>query len=1420
MSTITTALPSGYGTSNTTVAADLAALAGGTAVTFAADVHMTSANLGSSLPVFWNTQEFYLHVSDGAIRAGVKENDGSFTRFFSKDSTFSDLASHQVELTLDSQSGVLKVTVDGRTIFERAGLDFDLPADLTGTRFGTAPGRLDARANLSNMSATAPAEPTDLPPVLSTLQDDGTVSLDFETDEAPVGLILRGNSVTGKNGSLELDGSSDYAILTERYSLKNAGYLSVDLDFRYADAADIGNAQLVWNQGAFGIRVNDNAINVMVTDDKGQKEYFWRGGLDFTDLDWHSVHLSIDADNGALTLLVDDVALIEQTGLGLSLPSTSRQTTIGSGGWGSGLNGEIDNFTFTTERPQESALDIIDPTDPDGENWDAIGLANPAIAMNTTGYIKWAESTSATFIDRMKGAYTWSGKYEILYQDKGSYHIFRDAGIFENPDAVEDVTFSGETLLNLHHLLSASRWNKKLIDKAQTDKILANYTDYFKIETGADGNSELLGRLYDTDEFALLARFDTDIGMDLATLHANGQVWIRASDLKVTYSQLDMDENGWLKSLPTHAAGGDGTASTVVMWYPEEAAQAPGNIYSGTFYLLADGKGSIDLTQMGQSPGKVDLTDVEIDGPTMIPFEYTPDGQRVTLTLNSSDPDGTGEYVRNISIVHESHLELFQAGEIFTPEFVELHADSRAVRWMTAQDANRIVPGVEDPFDEFHTADYYTFNQGTGSTPLNGVPIDAIIAFANKTGSDPWVNVHINASDEYVRGMAEYIEANLDPRLTVHLEFGNENWNGIFPTYQVSKAEGLERWGELKLETDANGKFVRDANGDLIILEDGFFFSRAEASANGFKNLGSLAGELGLGHNIYSDNQAWAEWSSFRAVEVASIFDDVFSTADPANADGRLNKVMGAMTNWAKSTDFLMQAKVWQEAEPGNWIDPASTFDSLAVAGYFGGTAGNKHSDMVRYWIDTYGEATAAKLLIRQLKSDVDPAINLIEIEPHHIATDNSVKAAGFHTNVAYTKDLVIDVYDAIYGRSKALRNDIQSAEGMNGTEVLVASDVHNYVRLDTNTAGNTVLQLRANPLSGDFETIVEFDSLLSVTIEEMLEEGTLFVRSLPSIGESARTAFDGQKAKADAYGLDLIAYEGGQHLAAATWGAYSANLSDPTLTDFLADLNQSPELGELYEYWFAAWQAAGGEMFAHYSDYGLPSRYGSWGSLEHLGEQHEPGADTHRYDVLNELNQQEAWWDEDRDPTAFLHGVTDTGTAGDDILRGTSEEDTLLGRDGDDLIQAGPGNDAVGGGAGVNTIEAGNGDDIILLASAADQIDGGNGTDVVRLSSTMASLDLADLAATNVEAIDTRNNAKTTIAVSTADVFAFSPTNTLTLLMETADTLELSGFAFKSATPDGTGALYLYEGMEGNDTVSLEIITDITQQPDVLLMA
>ena len=164
-------------------------------------------------------------------------------------------------------------------------------------------------------------------------------------------------------------------------------------------------------------------------------------------------------------------------------------------------------------------------------------------------------------------------------------------------------------------------------------------------------------------------------------------------------------ENGWPIELATNVEGGVGEVSSIIMWYPELAAEQPDNIYSGTFYLMAEGEGMVDLVQSGGSADRINIKGIKIDGPTMVPFEYNPDGQRVTLTITSSDPDGTGEYVRNIQVVHESHMELFAAGEIFTPEFVELHQDDRAVRWMAAQDAARDIPQAAGSFEDAQAKD-------------------------------------------------------------------------------------------------------------------------------------------------------------------------------------------------------------------------------------------------------------------------------------------------------------------------------------------------------------------------------------------------------------------------------------------------------------------------------------------------------------------------------------------------------------------------------------------------------------------------------------------------------------------------------------------------------------------------------------------
>ena len=209
--------------------AQLPDLDGALAVTFAVDVRLTETGDLKPIPVSWNPDGFSLFVSENSIRASVKSSDGAISRFKIKSNEFSDLEWHKAELTIDTVNDIFRVAIDGRPIFERVDLDVVLPPTLTETQLGEARGWSNSAVGIVNAIATAAKMPG---VVVSTLQNDGRIDLDFDAGEAPVGLLLRGNAAVD-TGVLRLDGQKDYAVLTEKHSLEGAGYLSVEMEFRF-----------------------------------------------------------------------------------------------------------------------------------------------------------------------------------------------------------------------------------------------------------------------------------------------------------------------------------------------------------------------------------------------------------------------------------------------------------------------------------------------------------------------------------------------------------------------------------------------------------------------------------------------------------------------------------------------------------------------------------------------------------------------------------------------------------------------------------------------------------------------------------------------------------------------------------------------------------------------------------------------------------------------------------------------------------------------------------------------------------------------------------------------------------------------------------------------------------------------------------
>ncbi|WP_228719821.1 cellulose-binding protein [Methylococcus geothermalis] len=111
-----------------------------------------------------------------------------------------------------------------------------------------------------------------------------------------------------------------------------------------------------------------------------------------------------------------------------------------------------------------------------------------------------------------------------------------------------------------------------------------------------------------------------------------------------------------------------------------------------------------------------------------------------------------------------------------------------------------------------------------------------------------------------------------------------------------------------------------------------------------------------------------------------------------------------------------------------------------------------------------------------------------------------------------------------------------------------------------------------------------------------------------------AKRQMQENKRLAHEYGLDLVAYEGGQHLV----GVGEAG-NDPAITALFVAANRDERMGEVYLRHLEDWRDAGGGLYHLWNSVGPSTRWGSWGLLEYRDQ---PGAP--KYDAVRALMPQE----------------------------------------------------------------------------------------------------------------------------------------------------------------------------------------------------
>jgi hypothetical protein len=172
--------------------------------------------------------------------------------------------------------------------------------------------------------------------------------------------------------------------------------------------------------------------------------------------------------------------------------------------------------------------------------------------------------------------------------------------------------------------------------------------------------------------------------------------------------------------------------------------------------------------------------------PGEIWFKYSPGEDSVGIIIKETDPHKTGNYIRDIVVVKESNIPLYEAGVIFNPHWVTRIKDLRSVRFMDWMFTN--ASDQSEWSDRPNAADYtYTHK---------GVPLEIMVQLANEIGADPWFNMPHLATDEYMRNFAQYVLDTLDPKLKTHVEYSNELWNFSFLQTAWALKEAKARWGE------------------------------------------------------------------------------------------------------------------------------------------------------------------------------------------------------------------------------------------------------------------------------------------------------------------------------------------------------------------------------------------------------------------------------------------------------------------------------------------------------------------------------------------------------------------------------------------------------------------------------------------------
>ncbi|NJO42831.1 MAG: cellulose-binding protein [Cyanobacteria bacterium CRU_2_1] len=332
-------------------------------------------------------------------------------------------------------------------------------------------------------------------------------------------------------------------------------------------------------------------------------------------------------------------------------------------------------------------------------------------------------------------------------------------------------------------------------------------------------------------------------------------------------NKLELDEQGWVKSIPAPDEPPEFTRVGTLL-----LREIEGKYSGGQYVVLYEGEGTIEYKFDAQK-------DEATSRPGRDVLNVTPSGGGIFLQITATDPNKTGNYIRNIRVIPIQYESTYQT-EIFNPTFLDRIKPYAALRFMDWMQTNNSEQSEWADRPQVDDASY----------ALRGVPVEVMIALANRIGANPWFNMPHKATDEYMTNFAQTVKTCLDPGLKAYAELSNEVWNWQFQQAHYALEQGKARWGEDK--------------GD-----------------------------------------AFMQWYGMRTAQMSDIWKHVFS-----DQPDRVVSIMGTQTAWLGLENSALDCSLW--VAEGNAPCYQHNIDAFAIAGYFSGKLNqDQHRGTVESWL-------------------------------------------------------------------------------------------------------------------------------------------------------------------------------------------------------------------------------------------------------------------------------------------------------------------------------------------------------------------------------------------------------------------------------------------------------------------------------------